>query len=421
MATPQPMQYMAPINPVQSFMQGAQMGQVLGGAIDRQQAYDAQQAANEQARLKAEEDAKRQAELQSSLQNIFDGKGTTLDYVNYSAMLPADKIKEINATLATKNSEERRVQSGEIASILHSIRMGDTEGAKNGLETRASAIEQTDPEGAKHLREMAISPDMRNVEATFGAILAQSPEGRDALKASDAILEEKRKQTEEPTKLKGIELDNLIKQGQIDATRIANKYKDMGKLAPEDAQKLETDLRKEYNTSPVVQALQTVKGAYAKIQASEPTGTGDISMIFSYMKMLDPTSTVREGEFATAQQSGGIPSFVTNLYNKAVSGEMLTTDQRKQMLSQAKKIFDAAKSSEQVVRDGITRIANKQGLDTSNVFYEQGGVSAPTKKFDIIATTEPLTVNYNGQAKKFPDQKSFDAFVKEARAKGLME
>jgi hypothetical protein len=36
------------------------------------------------------------------------------------------------------------------------------------------------------------------------------------------------------------------------------------------------------------------------------------------MKMLDPTSVVREGEFATAQNAASIPIKIVNMYNKAL-------------------------------------------------------------------------------------------------------
>ena len=53
------------------------------------------------------------------------------------------------------------------------------------------------------------------------------------------------------------------------------------------------------------------------------------------MKMLDPTSVVREGEYATAANSGGVPEYIRGLYNRAVEGEKLTPQQRQKMLSAA--------------------------------------------------------------------------------------
>lgn len=68
---------------------------------------------------------------------------------------------------------------------------------------------------------------------------------------------------------------------------------------------------------------------------NNPSPVGDISLIFGYMKTIDPTSTVREGEFATAQNSGGVPERVVNMYNRAKNGERLTPEQRKDFATQA--------------------------------------------------------------------------------------
>ena len=39
------------------------------------------------------------------------------------------------------------------------------------------------------------------------------------------------------------------------------------------------------------------------------------------MKMLDPNSVVREGEFATAETAGGVPEFIWKTYNNLSRGE----------------------------------------------------------------------------------------------------
>jgi hypothetical protein len=38
------------------------------------------------------------------------------------------------------------------------------------------------------------------------------------------------------------------------------------------------------------------------------TAASDISLLFAYMKMLDPKSIVRESEFAMAQNMGSLPT-----------------------------------------------------------------------------------------------------------------
>lgn len=58
-------------------------------------------------------------------------------------------------------------------------------------------------------------------------------------------------------------------------------------------------LRSEFNTLPAVQQYQTVIRQYDTALKTEPTPTGDQSLITAYAKMLDPTSVVREAEFNT--------------------------------------------------------------------------------------------------------------------------
>ena len=65
--------------------------------------------------------------------------------------------------------------------------------------------------------------------------------------------------------------------------------------------------------------FRDVEDSFSRVQASqdgEITAASDIALIFNFMKMLDPGSVVREGEFATAQNAAGVPERVVNQYNR---------------------------------------------------------------------------------------------------------
>ena len=96
----------------------------------------------------------------------------------------------------------------------------------------------------------------------------------------------------------------------------------------------------------------TVRDAYQRLKSSsaKPDAAGDLSMIFAYMKMLDPNSVVREQEFANAQNAAGVPDRIRNAYNNAMKGTRLTPEQRAQFVAQAEGIFDSAKKNQQKVR-----------------------------------------------------------------------
>lgn len=139
----------------------------------------------------------------------------------------------------------------------------------------------------------------------------------------------------------------------------------------------ETDLRKEFNARPEVKEFRDVSTSYRQIEKlkTQDTGPGDISLIFSFMKMLDPGSVVREGEFATAQNSGGIPDRVINAYNKALSGERLNKKQREEFATQARNIYDTRKTRFDEISGEYRGYAEGYDLNPDRVVA--GGDSAP--------------------------------------------
>ncbi len=72
------------------------------------------------------------------------------------------------------------------------------------------------------------------------------------------------------------------------------------------------------------------------------SGPSSIAMVFKFMKALDPTSVVRESEFATAENSSGVPENMRNLYNKLMSGGKLGPKQVDEFVSTAKGLANSA-------------------------------------------------------------------------------
>lgn len=146
-------------------------------------------------------------------------------------------------------------------------------------------------------------------------------------------------------------------------------------LTPPEKMDAEGKLRKEYSDQ--TKSFQDVYDSWARMQAAKDDAVGDLSMIFGYMKALDPGSVVREGEFEVARKTAGIPDRVWNFYEKLKTGERLTESQRKSFREQGKALYEAAQIKEGVVRKGLTRIAKSNGLDVDNIFYETNGVTEP--------------------------------------------
>jgi len=99
---------------------------------------------------------------------------------------------------------------------------------------------------------------------------------------------------------------------------------------------------------------------------------GDIGLIFNFMKSIDPTSTVREGEFATAAQTGGIADTVRNTYNKLLEGTRLTDNQRLAFLTQIRRQAESAVSLFESSTQTQRTAAEAGNIPFDQVFPELG-------------------------------------------------
>lgn len=117
----------------------------------------------------------------------------------------------------------------------------------------------------------------------------------------------------------------------------------------------------------------TVRDQSANLEgiAKNDTAAGDIALIFAYMKILDPSSVVRETEFATAQNATGIPDRIRNLYNKALDGQRLNPQQRQDFLNQARTISQKQLGQYQRTLDQYKGVAERTGVDFRNVVLDQ--------------------------------------------------
>ena len=129
----------------------------------------------------------------------------------------------------------------------------------------------------------------------------------------------------------------------------------------------ENQLREQYNSQ--TKTFRDVRDAYGRIVKSveKPSAAGDLALIFNYMKMLDPGSTVREGEFANAQNSGGVPDIVRAQYNKIMSGERLSDTMRTDFYDRSTMLFETANDQYGQTKSEFDRIATGYGLDPRKI------------------------------------------------------
>lgn len=140
-----------------------------------------------------------------------------------------------------------------------------------------------------------------------------------------------------------------------------------GGVVDEGTQKAASSLRSEYLGQTKQNGYMDIVNSYRKIAGSSPNAQGDMSMIYAYMKMLDPGSTVREGEYAQAEQTAGIDDKVRVMYNKAIKGEKLSEEQRKNFKAEAKKLLDNSTNVQSQIDKIYTDLAKRYGIDPTLV------------------------------------------------------
>ena len=115
--------------------------------------------------------------------------------------------------------------------------------------------------------------------------------------------------------------------------------------------------------------------------------------------MLDPGSTVREGEFANAENSGSIPDRFIAQYNKIREGTRLSQAQRDDFLGRSESLYAAAKDTQAYLAESYTELAGQFNVDPKQVIID---FDKPIRKkkfkydLDITPANELVKMDISG-------------------------
>lgn len=150
-----------------------------------------------------------------------------------------------------------------------------------------------------------------------------------------------------------------------------------------DQFKDEHQLRGELSQQPTVKNFSEVKSGFQRmtegkeINDSKGSGAGDLAIVYGYMKMLDPTSVVREGEFATAEKTAGIPQQIVGMYNKVLNGQRLAPDVREEFMKMAGGLYQRNFADVTKIQDQYRELAKRNKLNPENVILDLGMAAKP--------------------------------------------
>jgi len=415
----QPIDYTVPMqNPLAAFEQAANMGM---GIRQNQQTLEANRL-----KIEAEKVAQaRQAEIQAAIGKLSSPDATADDYANISMLLPKDQAESVRAAYEMKDKASTESALRDSSQVFTAFNAGKPEIAIKLMSDKVAALRNSGKEQEAAYLENWLEVAKDDPDAAknfFGFTISQMPGGKDLLQSAidfskapaeiekgkaeadragslAKIDEAKAKwapQNEEANYrdllagigLKGAQTSAAQASAESSRASAAASRATAGREAAETRSltagvipaakrpEAETALRKEYLDQ--TKDFRIIDQAYRRLKTADNTGVGDITRIFAIMKMNDPTSVVREGEQATAENAGGVPEKIRNQYNKLIKGDKLSPNVRAQYLSQGGSIFNAALEGEAAVRNGITKIAAKGGLDGNQIFYEGAPQKAPT-------------------------------------------
>jgi cell fate (sporulation/competence/biofilm development) regulator YlbF (YheA/YmcA/DUF963 family) len=121
----------------------------------------------------------------------------------------------------------------------------------------------------------------------------------------------------------------------------------------------ENKIQSDYNKK--AKDFKDAEIAHSKLaeSVSLKTGAGDLAIVFSFMKMLDPGSVVRESEFAQAQNTAGLLQRLEVAADQIQQGTLLSEQQRQNFLVLSNKFLQSG-------RIHLAKIRLDKGLQVKN-------------------------------------------------------
>lgn len=317
--------------------------------------------------------------------------------LNGKSDVAASTLRETATALQNSGQQQEAAQTRAVADLIEQhpefakmtmgLRLSSLMGPDKFAETfgklgaEARSAEKAPAELAK------AKADAANAEATVGKTQAEA----DKTRAEATISAEEAKVAPQTVALKlkqataNLGLTNAQTTQALASARKLNTESQQALAnaaqggTPEQRFEAEQKLRKEYETQ--TQGYTGVMESYRRMKSAGDDGAGDMTLTFTLMKMLDPTSVVREGEYATAQNSAGVPASIQNLWNRLLNGQRLTDGQRKMFRAQGNRLAEAAAKREKEVRSGLSTVVKSYKLNGENVF----GVAAQRDPADSWA------------------------------------
>jgi len=135
-------------------------------------------------------------------------------------------------------------------------------------------------------------------------------------------------------------------------------------------------LRKEFNNEPVYKGHQEIKSAWNTINVGlkQASPAGDLAAATKFMKLLDPTSVVRESELLLAMKASGALDRLYNYAQMRANGTLLTPTQRGDFKKLADEFYQTAANQYNSKYGEYADIAKRNNLNPLDIGKPEAGI-----------------------------------------------
>lgn len=328
----------------------------------------------------------------------------TNDAPDYTGLGPTDRaVKELGVR------QDQAMKSAEVGvKVGQFMQAADAQDPMSGRSRLAVYLAQKGPLGKQFVETFGQNPKISETQVAqwmnsqkegtaVGKTYAETRQAESSAKASEG--KESREAQLFPVELQKGHLGNQKTSAEIKNTAADTALKgaqtkkteaETVGIPKQRANEIEKELHSAFTSEQVYKNTQQVLEAARKVQTATATAAGDISLVYGYMKLLDPGSAVREGEYATAANAGGAFDKVGAIYNRVLKGEKLPENVRAGFKAEAKTLVDAQLSRYNPLANEYRELATRKGANPANVVLDlgydagAGGSAAPGSNLQTL-------------------------------------
>ena len=279
---------------------------------------------------------------------------------NPEAALAVQKQMQQAQDAALRREEQRLTMGTKVMEYVGRLAQGVTDQAP--LDAARQELARIHPQAAAQLPQTYSKEAMAPFIAKANSVLENQTLGlsdlksqRDAISAQHKLIWEQQQHGERM----GLEREKLGQQ-----------QTQQQQTQQQQTRGAEFQLQGEYNK--LALPYREVRDAMGRIAAAgtSPTAAGDAALLTAYMKMLDPTTGVRNEEIRNAENVGGLPQRARGWLEWLKGGAPLQESVRKDFMDRATTLYEQYQKDYEQVGTQYREQATRQGLDPRNVVQD---------------------------------------------------